>query len=64
VASVVLGWGVGQWPWLLVDQVEVDDGAGAPATLTALLGVFGLAAALVLPSLAYLFRLTQREVLS
>jgi cytochrome d ubiquinol oxidase subunit II len=59
VATVVLGWGVGQYPWLLVDEVTIDDAAGADATLAALLVVVGLAVVLVLPALAYLYRLTQ-----
>ena len=62
VASVVLGWGVGQWPWLLVDQVEVKAAAGASSTLWALVVTFGLAAVTVLPALAYLFWVTQRDV--
>jgi len=61
VAAVVLGWGVGQWPWLLVDEIEVEAAAGAGATLWALLVVFGLAAVTVLPALAYLFWVTQRD---
>ncbi len=60
VAAVVLGWGVGQWPWLLVDEVEVEEAAGASTTLWALLVTFGLAAVLVIPALAYLYGLTQR----
>ena len=60
VASVVTGWGVGQYPWLLVDQVTINDGAGADATLVGLLIVVGLAGVVVLPALAYLFRLTQQ----
>ncbi len=60
VGSVVLGWGVGQWPWLLVDEVEVEAGAGASTTLWALLVTFGIAAVLVVPSIAYLYWLTQR----
>lgn len=60
VASVVTGWGIGQYPWLLVDQVTIDDGAGADSTLIGLLVVVGLAAVIVLPALAYLFRLTQQ----
>lgn len=36
VASVISGWGVGH-PWLLVDQVTIDDAAGAEATLWGLL---------------------------
>ena len=59
VAAVVTGWGVAQYPWLLVDQVTISDGAGASATLAALLVVVGIAAVLVLPALAYLFWFTQ-----
>ena len=61
VASVVLGWGVGQWPWLLVDNVEVEAAAGASTTLWALVVTFGLAAVTVVPSLAYLYWITQRD---
>jgi cytochrome bd ubiquinol oxidase subunit II len=53
---VITGWGVGQYPWLLVDQVTIDDAAGADATLV----VVALAGVIVLPALAYLFRLTQQ----
>ncbi|MCL3818289.1 cytochrome d ubiquinol oxidase subunit II [Aeromicrobium wangtongii] len=59
VASVITGWGVAQYPWLLVDQVRIEDGAGADATLVGLLVVVGLAAVLVVPPLAYLFYLSQ-----
>lgn len=61
VASVVCGWGVGQYPWLLVDQVRIDDAAGATATLEALLVAVGLAGVIVLPALGYLYWLTQSE---
>ena len=60
VGAVVTGWGVGQYPWLLVDQVTIDDGAGADATLVGLLIVVGLAGVIVLPALIYLLRLTQQ----
>ncbi len=60
VASVVTGWGVGQYPWLLVDEVTIDDGAGADATLIGLLVVVGLAGVIVVPALIYLLRLTQQ----
>jgi cytochrome d ubiquinol oxidase subunit II len=60
VASVVIGWGVGQYPWLLVDQVTIEDGAGADSTLAGLLVVVCLAAVIVIPALIYLLRLTQQ----
>ncbi|MET0726973.1 MAG: cytochrome d ubiquinol oxidase subunit II [Acidimicrobiales bacterium] len=61
VATVVLGWGVGQWPWLLVDVVEVEEAAGASTTLWALIVTFALAGVLVVPSLVYLYWMTQRD---
>jgi cytochrome d ubiquinol oxidase subunit II len=61
VAAVVAGWGVGQYPWILVDQLTVSDAAGAGATLRGLLIVIALAAVIVLPALGYLLRLTQTD---
>jgi cytochrome d ubiquinol oxidase subunit II len=61
VGTVVAGWGLGQYPWLLVDEVRIVDAAGASATLSALMVAVALAAVLVLPALAYLYWLTQSE---
>lgn len=61
VAAVVTGWGVAQYPWMLVDEVTIAEAAGAPATLQSLLITTGLAVVLVLPALVYLFRLTQSQ---
>jgi len=60
VATVLAGWGFGQYPWLLVDQVTIEQGAGADATLVALLVATGLAVVFVLPPLVWLFRFTQQ----
>ncbi|MDQ4053510.1 MAG: cytochrome d ubiquinol oxidase subunit II [Actinomycetota bacterium] len=59
VAAVVSGWGLGQYPWLLVDEVRIADAGGADATLVGLLVAAGLATVIVVPALAYLFSLTQ-----
>ncbi|OBK55315.1 cytochrome d ubiquinol oxidase subunit II [Mycobacterium kubicae] len=59
VTAVVAGWGVGQYPWLLVDQMRIAEAAGAGATLAALLVVVGLAAVIVVPPLGYLLWFTQ-----
>jgi cytochrome d ubiquinol oxidase subunit II len=59
VAAVVAGWGVAQYPWILVDAARIDDVAGARATLWSLVGVFGLAAVTVLPALGYLYWFAQ-----
>jgi cytochrome bd ubiquinol oxidase subunit II len=64
VGSVVLGWGVGQYPWLLVGQVTIAGGAGARASLAGLLIVVALAAVVVAPALGYLFWLTQQQAWS
>jgi cytochrome d ubiquinol oxidase subunit II len=61
VAAVITGWGVGQYPWMLVDQLTINEAAGARATLAGLLVVIALAVVLVLPALAYLLWLTQSE---
>ena len=61
VGTVVLGWGVGQYPWMLVGTATIDQAAAPRATLWALLVVVGLATVFVLPPLAYLFWLTQRS---
>jgi cytochrome bd ubiquinol oxidase subunit II len=61
VAAVVTGWGVAQFPWLLTDQLRIEDAAGSRATLIGLLVVVALAAVLVVPALGYLYWLTQTE---
>jgi cytochrome d ubiquinol oxidase subunit II len=61
VATVISGWGVGQWPWLLVDQVRIADAGGARATLIGLIVAVGCAAVVVLPPLAYLLWFAQSE---
>jgi cytochrome d ubiquinol oxidase subunit II len=40
VALVVIGWGVGQYPWMLVDELTITEAAGATATLWGLLIAF------------------------
>jgi len=61
VGSVIAGWGVGQYPWMLVDEVTINDAAGANTTLAGLLIVVAIAGVLVLPALGYLLWLTQTE---
>jgi cytochrome d ubiquinol oxidase subunit II len=61
VGAVITGWGVAQYPWMLVDQLTINDAAGARSTLTALLVVVALAVVIVLPPLGYLLWLTQTE---
>ncbi|MEZ5226988.1 MAG: cytochrome d ubiquinol oxidase subunit II [Acidimicrobiales bacterium] len=64
VVSVLVGWGVGQYPWMLVDEIEIADAATSSATLWALVVAFALAVVLVIPSLFWLLRLTAEGALS
>ena len=43
LAAVITGWGVGQYPWMLVDKVTIADAARAGAALAGLMVVIGLA---------------------
>jgi cytochrome bd ubiquinol oxidase subunit II len=61
VGAVVIGWGVAQYPWFSTDQLRLSDTAGAHPTLIGLLIVFALAVAIVIPSLAWLYRLVNQE---
>ncbi len=64
VGAVVVGWGVGQYPWLHVDTVRLTQAAGARPTLWALLLGFGIAVVVVGPALVALLVLVERGVLS
>jgi len=64
VAAIVIGWGVGQYPDILVDQVTIDEAVGARSTQWGLLVVFGFAAVTAMPALAWLFILVNRPAWS
>jgi cytochrome d ubiquinol oxidase subunit II len=63
VISVIWGWGIAQFPYLLPTSLRIDEAAAPDATLTIVLVVFGVAAVLVLPSLALLYTLAQKDLL-
>ena len=62
VVAVIWGWGVAQHPYLLPQTLTIADAAAPSATLNTLLIVFGVAVVVVLPSLALLFTLVQRNI--
>ena len=64
VATVVIGWGVAQWPYLLPVSMKLSQAAAPDATLETILVVFVAAAVLILPSLALLYYLDQRSMLA
>ena len=60
VATVVAGWGVAQYPYVLGTHLSIAAAAAPDPTLLSLLLVFGAAALLVVPSLVLLYVLQQR----
>jgi cytochrome d ubiquinol oxidase subunit II len=57
VGAIVAGWAVAQEPYLLPPDLTVHEAAAPDATLVALLVATGLGMAVLLPALAWLFRL-------
>ncbi|MDQ6915073.1 MAG: cytochrome d ubiquinol oxidase subunit II [Actinomycetota bacterium] len=60
VATVVWGWGIAQYPYVLPRSLTVGAAAAPGGTLTALMVVFGVALVVVVPALALLYTLHQR----
>jgi cytochrome d ubiquinol oxidase subunit II len=57
VAAIVAGWAVAQEPYLLPPDLTVHEAAAPDATLIALLVATGLGMLILVPALAWLFRL-------
>ena len=56
VGSVVVGWGVSQWPYLIVPDMTAAEAAAPKSSLGPIAIGLAVGAALVLPSLLLLFR--------
>jgi cytochrome bd ubiquinol oxidase subunit II len=63
VASVIIGWGVAQWPYILPESLKVSQAAAPSGTLTALFVAAVGAALIVLPGFILLYALDQRSFL-
>ncbi|HWT89725.1 MAG TPA: cytochrome d ubiquinol oxidase subunit II [Solirubrobacterales bacterium] len=63
VVAVIWGWGVAQFPYLLPESLRIDQAAAPDATMTMIFIVFAAAAVVVLPSLALLYTLAQKDLL-
>ena len=63
VVAVIWGWGVAQFPYLLPTSLRIDQAAAPGPTMDSLFIVFAAAVVLVLPSLALLYTLSQRDLL-
>ena len=53
-----------QFPYLLPETLTISQGAAPSDTLTMVLIVFGIAVVLVLPALALLYTLAQRDMVT
>ena len=63
VVSVLAGWGVAQYPYLLPTSLTLEAAAGAPRSLGWLVVMFLIACVTAVPALALLFVLDQRSKL-
>ena len=63
VATVIIGWGVAQWPYVLPTTLTFAAAAAPTGTLAALLVVVVLAALIVVPGFVLLFVLDQKGLL-
>ncbi|MET9224687.1 cytochrome d ubiquinol oxidase subunit II [Lentzea sp. NPDC003310] len=60
VTAILIGWAVGQYPYVLLPSLTVEQAATGRSTLVALLVALGAGALILLPSLTYLYVLFQR----
>jgi cytochrome bd ubiquinol oxidase subunit II len=61
--AVIWGYFAAAFPYVLPTSLTISDAAAPSGTLTAVIIVFGAAVALVIPSLALLYALSQRQAL-
>lgn len=62
VATIVVSWGVAQWPYILPTSLKVSDAAAPSGTLGTIIVVFIVAAIVILPSLGLLYVLDQKSL--
>jgi cytochrome bd ubiquinol oxidase subunit II len=63
VASIIVGWGVAQWPYILPETLEIADAAAPTDTLVTLLVAAIGAVVIVVPGFIFLYTLDQRSLL-
>ena len=57
VIAILWGWGLAQYPFLVAPDITIESAAAPSGTLRILLGALILGAAIVFPSLYYLFKI-------
>ncbi|SDK00770.1 cytochrome bd-I ubiquinol oxidase subunit 2 apoprotein [Lentzea albidocapillata subsp. violacea] len=60
VTAILAGWAVGQYPYVLLPELTVDEAATGRTTLVALLTALSAGMLVLLPALVYLYVLFQR----
>jgi len=60
VSLILWGWGLGQYPYVVPPDLTIAGAAAPAATLRLVLAALAVGAAVVLPSLFYLFRIFKR----
>jgi cytochrome d ubiquinol oxidase subunit II len=63
VVSIVVGWGVAQWEYILPESLTVQDAAASSGTIGAVIVATVLAVLLIFPAFALLYRLDQKGLL-
>jgi cytochrome bd ubiquinol oxidase subunit II len=61
VTSILVGWAVAQYPYILVPDVTIEQAATGRATLQAMLVALAGGSLILVPALIYLYRLFQRS---
>ncbi len=61
VSAILWGWAVGQYPYMLEGAVTIEEAAAPDATLKAMIVSLSIGAVLLIPSLAWMYFLFQRD---
>jgi cytochrome d ubiquinol oxidase subunit II len=56
VTLIIWGWALAQFPWILPPTLSISDAAAPAITLKLTLGALAIGAAVLFPSLYYLFK--------
>jgi cytochrome bd-type quinol oxidase subunit 2 len=60
VTTILLGWAVAQYPYILVPELTIEEAATGRATLQAMLVALAVGSVFLVPALVYLYLLFQR----
>ena len=61
VACILVGWGLAQYPYLVIPDLTLTNAATVPSTLTALQSALAVGAAVLFPAFGYLFYVFKRR---